>query len=229
MKHVLSGLIVLASLSVLAQTNKHLVIQFDGIKKEGARLTYEHPIMKDPYFDFDGLQIATSQVAFFRNNHGFFANLRNVTRSKESYALRIKEGRISQFEIIDINIYGADQLRIPQDMVQNSPLLASGEFFQYYTKNDGPITKAKFRNLRVDLGDRPETREYLNDYRTYRWLQRAVIALGVGITAGSLAVKPEDVRFTPITALGILTGASAFFFEFPKDDALRNAIDAYNK
>jgi len=221
--------ISLIQLSLNAQTINHLVVQFDGLKLSGSRLSYEHPILQEPYFDLDGQRIETKSIAFFRNNHGYFANLDRITKSKESYALRIKEGRISQYEIIDIEIYGGDQLRIPDDMLQNSPMLASGESFQYYTKNDGAIQKAKFKNFKVDLGDRPETSKYLNNFRKYRWLERAVIALGVGVTAGSLAVKAEDVRFTPLTALGIVAGGSAYFFEYPKNDALRNAVDAYNQ
>lgn len=229
MRNLLVLAIFLMQLSLYAQTGSHLVVQYDGLTISGSRLSYEHPILKDPYFDLDGQRMETDSIAFFRNNHGYFANLDRITKSKESYALRIREGRISQYEIIDIEIYGGDQLRIPEGMLQNSPMLASGESFQYYTKNDGAIQKAKFRNFKVDLGDRPESAKHLNNFRKYRWLQRAVIALGVGVTAGSLAVKAEDVKFTPLTALGIVAGGSAYFFEYPKNDALMNAVDAYNR
>ncbi len=229
MRNLAILVISLMQLSLNAQTGSHLVIQFDGLKLSGSRLSYEQHVLKDAYFDLDGQRIETKNIAFFKNNHGYFANLDSITKSKESYALRIKEGRISQYEIIDIEIYGGDQLRIPEDMVQNSPMLASGESFQYYTKNDGAIQKAKFKNLKVDLGDRSETSKYLNNFRKYRWFQRTIIALGLGVTAGSLAVKPDDVSFTPLTALGIVIGGSAYFFEYSKNDELRNAVDAYNQ
>jgi hypothetical protein len=213
-----------------AQNVVHKVVPFEGAEQTGVRLLYQKPIMQEPYFDLDGLRIETEKVGFFRNNHGYFANLCRIAPGKERYAMKIKSGIISQYEEIDILIYGGDALDLhTQPSVATNPLLATGESFQFYTKNNGAITKANFRNLKTDIGDNTESATWLRAYRRYRWMQRGTLVAGAGITAGSFLVKPGDVKFTPLSAFGLIVFAGSYLFEYAKKDALYFAVDAFNR
>ena len=230
MKSIALALVLFVSAAIQAQDAVHKVVPFEGAELTGIRLVYQKPILQEPYFDLDGLRIETANVGFFRNNHGYFANLSLVVPGKERYAMRIKTGIISQYEEIDILVYGGDALDLhTQPSVATNPLLATGEAFQFYTKNNGAITKASFRNLKVDIGDKNESANWLRAYKRYRWMQRGTLLAGIGITAGSFLVKPDDVQFTPLSAFGLMIMAGSYFFEYAKKDALYNAVDAYNK
>lgn len=231
MRAIFSLTLYFIALIAGAQDESHEIRLYDGTVLSGERLIYEHPILKQPYFSLDGKRYETSDVAYFRNNHGSFANLKNLSGSQERYALRVKSGTISLYEEIDIHLYGADRIDLREaDPGSTSPLLAKGEALEYYSKLDGPVQQARYKFLKLDLADNAGSLTHLRYFRRYRSYQGITLGAGLGLSAASLAMNDEGrAQFTPLTALGMLIAGSAYFFEYPKRDAIYNAIDAYNK
>lgn len=207
------------------------MVLYAGDSIPGKRLIYERPILKSPFFRLDSRNFETKEVAFFKNNHGIFANLFHLYPGKERYAMKIASGRVSVYEQIDISIYGNDELDVELPEGQStSPILASGGKLDYYRKGRAEILPAKHSFLKVDLQDNPNSLEHLKNYRTYRNLQWGT--LGLGITTAVLGLFLNDnnrAEFSPIAALGIGVAGASYFYEYPKRDELWFAVEEYNK
>ncbi|MFN9392191.1 MAG: hypothetical protein ACK505_07145 [Flavobacteriales bacterium] len=228
-------LTMLAGLSSKAQL-PHELRTYGGDVFTGKRLIYVSPILKPSQFELDERAFESAEVAFFRNNHGYFANLSRIYSDRaERYAIRIREGKINLFEEIEMEAYGQDALDIPE--TGDNEMLASGETFQYFSLQDGPVQKASYANLRKALEGNEESAREIRIYRNYRWLQIGLIAGGAGIIAWELVRQDNEVnsspdaavRFTPMIALGIVMGGSSYFLQGAKENAKWLAVDAYNK
>jgi len=220
-------LVVLLSLSVgllIAQPTpkKQILRLYNGQIKEGEKLTYEYPIMQPAFFNLDGKHFEAEGVAFFRNNHGFFANLSEFYG--ERAAMRIKNtGRIQLFEEIDITAYGSMDLN-----TSNPRRLASGEVWQFYAKDEGILKKGNYKNLKIDLQDNPNCQTYLKSYRRLTGLQIGLATVGAALVAQQFYnMRNTNASFTPQIGLGIIMAGSSLFFEGAKTDALWLAVDNY--
>lgn len=225
-------MVCFALIGLSQKTNSHSLKLYSGEALTGEKLLYLNPIMKTPVFDLDGKKYESPTVQFLENNHGFFANLNKIHGDKsERYALRIKSGKISIFEEVDMEFYGSEDLSIDKDSEkEKAELLASGEIFQYYTKLDGAIQKASYKNFKSDLGDNEKSKKELQTFQIYRILQVGLIATGAGlITYDIIRQSNDDVRFSPLMAVGIVIGGSSYLLESKKSDARFFAVEAYNK
>ncbi len=229
---ILSTLLFMLCISgaLIAQEKKHEITLFGDSLFQGKRLVYERPILQTPFFLLDDSRFETKRIEFFKNNHGRFANLTQLSGGKERYALKIKSGKIDLYEEIDMAIYGADVLDVEIDPgTSTSPLLATGEALEFYVKQGNPIQKAKYKNLSRDLFDNEESMKHLKLFKRYRGLQIGVLGLGLATTVGSLFLNQNNrAEFSPLTALGVVITGSAYLFEYPKRDELLNSVDAYN-
>ena len=230
MRFLLTLFTLLISIFCIGQKEHHVLL-LDGSKLSGERLIYERPILQSPFFSLDQQRIETSQVVFLKNNHGYFAHLDSVAGGKERYAMQIKNGRISVFEEVDIGIYGADELDVEvQDGKSTSPVLASGDALEFYTKDNGPINPAKYRYLIQDLEDNPNSLEHLKSFKTYRMLQWGTLGAGiVAAVAGLFINENGKAEFSPLVAIGIGAAGASYFYEYPKRDELWFAVEDYNK
>jgi hypothetical protein len=198
---------------------------------EGQSVQYSRPILKSPVFLVDEQSVLPRDVAFLKNDHGYFARVDGSFIAKEQYAMRIRKGPISMFEVVDIVVYGRKNIELPvqNEQLPQSNYLASGNNFQYYRKGDGTLRKAKYSNLKVDLADSPSSMKHLETHRKYQWLQRGLIALGSGLLSFDIIRQnPEQMKFSPIMAFGIVIGGSSAFCESPKKDNLWWAVESYN-
>jgi hypothetical protein len=227
MKNILVVLLSLSvGLSIAQPTPKKQILRlYNGQIKEGEKLTYEYPIMQPAFFNLDGKHYDAEGVAFFRSNHGFFANLAEFYGERsERYAMRIKNtGRIQLFEEIDITAYGGLELN-----TSNPRRLATGEVWQFYAKDEGILKKGNYKNLKIDLQDNPNCQNYLKSYRRLTGLQIGLATMGAALVAQQFySMRNTNASFTPQIGLGIIMAGSSLFFEGPKTDALWLAVDNY--
>ncbi len=213
---------------------EHSVVLYTGEITTGEKLLYESQPLKDAMFNLDGEMFESEKVGFFQNNHGYFANLSKFHGPRaERYALRIKKGKINLFEEIEIDVYGGDELMIEsndENDKKNDMSLATGQVYQYYTMESGPLKKATYGNLKLDLASNAESMKYLHSYRNYRFLQWAMIGVGAGLITKSIADDSgRSIRFGPVMAMGIVIGGSSYFLQNAKSDALWFAADEFNK
>ncbi len=233
MRTLLVSLAILSVLSGKGQlTNpQQKLVLYNGEIITGEKLTYEAPILKPAEFVIDGTSVETSSVEFFQNKHGYFANLgRQHNNRQERYALRIQKGRMNLFEEIEIEIYGGEDLLIEGNSNGKDPMLATGEAYHYYSKDDDAIKKATYRNLKVDLSDNPISMKHLKNYKKYQVLQWTLISIGTGFIAANIANQSATgVKFNPIMAIGLVVGGSSYFLQAPKHDSIWLAADEYNR
>jgi hypothetical protein len=216
------------ALAQLPVVPEHYVVAPTGEKRAGKRLIYDAPILRTPTFDLDGIAIETPSVAFFQNNHGYFANLATIYGEKaERYAIRIRSGKLNLFEEIDLTYYGGDELQVSEG---ENEMLAKGEEFQYISKGNGPILKANYTNLRNLVGDNALALKEVRMIRKMSYLQAALITIGAGaISYEIIRQKDAAVRFSPGMAAGIIIGGSSYFLNGAKANARWLTADAYNK
>ena len=225
----LTFLLTLLSISAYAQkSNPRSYIQLmSGESIEGKELIFVAPSQNEPVFQLDGISYPAKEVEFFKNKHGYFANLGRIEGfDKPSFAMRIDKGRTNLYQRIDVGVYAGAEL-MPGT---NGEGLSDGTSFQFYNVGDEPLRKVGYSNMKVDLADNLGATAHLKDYRKFRFLQLGLIGSGAGVLASSLAVQAgQPVQFNPMMLLGLLVSGSSLLLEAPKDDALWLAADEYNR
>jgi hypothetical protein len=236
MKAVLMIIAAVFSLSAFSQKTEgeQFVVLHTGEKITGQTLLYDSPILKQAVFRLDDRPFETPAVAFFQNNHGFFANLNKIYGNKaERYALRIRSGKVNVYEEIEMSVYGKENLAADGNSeadLKKHHMLASGETFQYYSVGNREVKRATVRNMKVDLADNVDAMHEIGMIRKYQVLQGLMIGAGAALIAYDIIKQSGGaVRFNPMMAVGIVVGGSAMFLESAKDNARWLAIDAYNK
>ena len=202
-----------------------------GAEGSGEVLQYKTPILQPTYFDLDGVAYPSEQVKFFQNRNGYIANLGGLFGYKsERYAMRIVKGKVDIYEEIDVVIYTSETLGLGDDGTSMDPLLATGNYYQYYSMDNDTIKKYSYRNLKLDLASNETAMGHLHRFRNLRWLQRAMVVSALGIiTADIASQEPETLRLSPVSAFGFILGGSSFFLDRGKRDSLMLAGDAYNE
>lgn len=214
----------------LIQPKPHTLELASGASLDGELLVYATPILSAPVFELGEESVPVSDVRFFRNNHGYFANLQYADRAKEGFAMRIKKGNVQLFERIDIDIYGKSELEVAslgEDKAQRK--MAQGQDFHYFSVDGKQVKEATYSNLRMGLESNAQSIEFLKGFRRYQWLQRGLIAAGSSLLIGSFVAQGPTPKFTPAMALGVVLGGSSFFCNAPKDDYRWMAVETYNR
>jgi len=216
---------VVFSQATIKSTAKHYVKLYNGEMHEGDKLLYDYPLLQAASFNLDGRKFYSDKVYFFRNSFGTFANLYEIYGERaERYAMRINNtGRIQLYEEIDITAYGGDTL-----LTDNPKRLATGEVWQFYTKDEGDLKKGVYKNLKKDLTESPASLRYLQTYKRLNTIQISLAVAGAAIIGQQLyARRNEDTVLSPQMVLGGIMCGATFFFEGAKADALWLAVDNY--
>lgn len=229
MRTILALLFLSISLSVMSQkTSPRPHIQLmSGETIEGKELIFLSPSNMEPMFHLDGVMYPSKDVEFFKNKHGYFANLGRIEGfDRPAFAMCIDKGRTNLYQRIDIEVYGGIELQPGE----NGEGLSDGTSFQFYNVGDEPLRKVGYSNMKVDLADNLGATAHLRDYRKFRMLQFGLIGGGAGVLASSIAVQAgQTIQFNPMMLLGVLLSGSSLLLESPKNDALWLAADEYNR
>lgn len=222
-------LFALIHFSVWAQKSNPLthVQLMSGETIEGNELIFLSPSNAEAVFQLDGVMYPSKDVEFFKNKHGYFANLGRIEGfGNPSFAMCIDRGRTNLYQRIDIEVYGAAELKPGE----NGAGLSDGTSFQFYNVGDEPLRKVGYSNMKVDLADNLGATAHLKDYRKFRMLQFGLMGGGAGVLASSVvAQNGQTIQFNPMMLLGILLSGSSLLLESPKDDSLWLAADEYNR
>lgn len=190
----------------------------------------------------DSQEYRPNMVKFFKNETGFYANTKYmISLNKIVFARRIRKGKISLYEVVKINY------NIPH---ANPGGLGMGygfntkEIMNYYNKGFGDLKKAKYKFLKDDLADSPESKVYLNKFKSTSRAVTILAAVGSGLMVGGLVMimnktkdydgtdkTPEPNLTSSYVTIGIGSGCllTGILINFSKPNILRKAVDAYNK
>jgi hypothetical protein len=237
MKKYLTLILIICATSLFVQAQKEspdLLVTNSGDLFEGSQLEYHTPILQPSFFKLDEKRFETTEVYQFQNRHGFFTSLAPVHgERRERYAFRTRTGKIDCYEEVELELYGGEDLGVdfPEKYVDSmDPMLAKGNYVQYYIKGDQKIKKTTYRNLVHDVADNPVSSGHMKRFRNMRWLQYGLIAGGAALISGGLATQnPEYMKMTPTVAFGIVLGGGSYLLERPKENAIWAAIETYNQ
>ena len=229
MRYLLFVSLLFIAIGCLSQktTSTAYIQLMSGETIEGRQLRFLAPSNTDAFFQLDGIAYPSNEVEFFKNKHGYFANLGRVEGfGKPAFAMCIDKGRTNLYQEVDIEVYGDDVLQPREGGLG----LADGTDFQFYNVGDEPLRKVGYNTMRVDLADNLGATAHLKDYRKFRVFQFSLIGTGAGVLASSIAVQAgQAIQFNPMMLLGLLLSGSSFLLEAPKNDALWLAADEYNR
>lgn len=211
-----------------AQNADCYVIKMEGDTLSGTSLLYSDRILKDPIFKLDDLSLELQEVRLVRNNHGVFANVSELNRGKNQFAIRVLNGRISVLERVDMRIYGAEELPRWFDASEERKFMASGRM-SYYLNEAGVARKPSYQNLKLDLASNHASTSHLKKMRAYQWLKRGMVGSGAGLLATSLWAMQGGFIMSPKLLIGALLTGGSFFLDNPINDEKWMAVEAYNE
>ena len=192
----------------------------------------------------DSRRVPSSQVKFFSNRDGFFANTRKLTiAGVNEFSERIAEGKINLYQrtSYDPLFYGHHH----EHGHSRQPDL---DVRMYYNKGFGDLKKVSYNNLKSDMADHPQSMDLLASYKKNRNTTKLMYtAAGLSIVAGAISyltsasrmmkTNPStgssyDPSFTlSFISLGLAVGFSAGGYVVSASGSrhLENAVDAYNR
>ena len=195
----------------------------------------------------DSKRFPSTQVKFFSNENGFFANTRKTNfQGAATFSERVITGRINLFQqtVYNEGIYSRRYSTIGQPPV---------DLKMYYNKGYGNLKKVSYRNLLDDMADRQESLELLGAYRkSLNTRNTLYVSAGVALLAGMITftidgtrssefvgegfnktlVEPKTIGLGISFALfgiGSGLGVAGFLVNNSGAHHLENAVDSYNR
>ena len=175
--------------------------------------------------------IAADDVKFYKKGTEFYANLFGVEYNDSSvFAKRTFEGNINIYQIFSYYNEPDPQTGMYHSSDQNYSVLAS---IRYYNKGLGDLKQLRYKNLKVDLIDNPESVLYLKKFRNLRRIQTILNIVGGFALASGIYARTKDHVKTAESQRSIAIGVSCLAvsvpFMFNKSKSMKKAIDVYNK
>ncbi len=178
---------------------------FDRQKIYGQLIYLKHPWFGKSHFWVDSTRYAISQVKFYRNHIGYFANVKPLMLFKpDVFAERIIEGKI--------NMYLRWEYR---------------QKLYYYQIGTGALKKAKRRLLKIDLVDHPESMRCIRQMRTLDYVQAGLIVGGIGLIAHSVIYSTAMTG--PLIVAGAIIANANLIPHSMKARKREEAIKVYNE
>jgi len=189
----------------------------------------------------DSRRVPLTQVKFFNNEDGFFANLRNTTLlGTNSFSERIIKGKINLYQEVDYNPvpFELDHYRFRD----RAPRAISTRMF--YNKGYSALKKVSYAHLKMDMADQPKSLDFLEGYRKSKQVGTVFyVAAGAAIVAGlvNFAIagnnQNSSIGSFERSYLGslLLIGAGAglslggYLKHAEANREMEKAIDAYNR
>ncbi|MDO3693735.1 hypothetical protein QVZ41_02595 [Wenyingzhuangia sp. chi5] len=229
--------------------NKNYIYFYKGDKKEVKGIVrVKSPFLGKQKVEADGVEYNISTVQFYKSGEDFYGNIYNAT-NRNSFARRILKGKVNYYES-ESAVYNAPA------MGPNGQFMGGGGYStrvdRYYNKGFGPMKKANYENLVVDLVDNQESLLLLQSYKKVRnreiftYVFAAAATLGGLLTAfeGTGEMKSgynfdtnryetyEEKKIKPVNLtiglLGLTTGIINYFTSKKKYRYLEDSIQVYN-
>ena len=221
--------LVVGCLSVNAQLQDDLsyVVLNNGDRIEGT-IKYERPIMKAPQIKVNEFTVAPNEVGLLRNSHGIFANVSQLNKGMESFALRVKVGPISVFENVDMDIYGKETLPTNLTDREERSMLAQGRM-DYLMDEEGNMFDAKtYQGLKDAFAFNEAALKHVRRAQRYRWMRGILAGAGGLLTGVGVVQAGYGAGVTPALVMGVVGFGTNFLFIPAIEDARWQALDAYN-
>jgi hypothetical protein len=233
--------------------HKNFVYLFSGKKIESINnFEYREPFIGSNYFIVDNDKYPSSEVAFYHDYIGYYANIKKLTAFEQNnFAERVIAGRI--------NVYEYTRYNAPMMMgggYSGGGMMAGGyggagmmvgggtQTSSYYNRDFRELKKISYGNLILDLNDNPKCVSLLNEYHKASnnkilWAVTGSAFLIAGLVVASNQVKAvnggetdkQQNYFITYSLFGgfIASYTVAIVFHYKKGDKLILAIKKYNE
>jgi len=204
----------------------------------GKKIVYKTPFLATNYFLVDTIKHKPTDVKFYKNSKGFFANVSyQVGLGPTGFAERVSKGKLNLYKK-EVSMYNPGHMG-PHGMMMGGGF--SQNTIQYYNRGFEELKKAKYKYLVKDLADNANSMKLLGKYKKNRNIATGLYIAGaaVGITGlvgfikktSNTAGKPEQDTSVNTTLMisGVGTMLVGSIFSFSLNKKVEDAIDAYNE
>lgn len=230
---------ILFSRAAISQNSKEFIYLFSEKKIESNNIKIVEKTFSNNYFVVDAKEFKSEEVAFYKNEKGFFANIKNLSLfGGSAYAQREVTGKINLFS----KEFTTNSMIMGPNGMMMGGFGTNTSVSYYYNKGEfGVLKKTNFNNLKIDLNDNPNSIIHLNKYKSIS--QRGTILYVVGgiIATVGLATfinKTANVPSDEVTGLGGSYAALGvgfgtilvnYFTTKDKQKYIEKAIEVYNE
>lgn len=240
-KYFFIAMAMLCHAAMAQDANPPTIYFIEGKTLSASKIRLRLDAFNDYYLLADGNRIPASDVRFFQNDRGFFANTQALQLFRQSqFAERIEQGNINLYREVPKNYdtYGyRNHYREHGETPYGLDL--------YYNKGLEKVKQLTYNNLLADLKDNQQSLDFLAAYRKKRRNANVFIGLaGAALVASTVTFfnqgKTEPLRFgssnnfkIPYLSYGLMgagaaLGVAGMVNYFKSRSELTNAIDAYN-
>ena len=238
-KTPLIAIIILMNNILFAQEKKDFTYLFSGEKIYSNNVKYVTKKLSKSYFLVSDRAIANSDVKFYKNSEGFFANTMNLDFiERVGFAKRVVRGNINLFKEESVS---NTMMMGPNGMMGS---MGPNHFVDYYYNINefDDLKKANYKNLKIDLISNQNSMFHLQKFKSVN--QRKTILYIVGgiiMTAGvaTLINKTSNIpqgEETPnvtgsavIIGIGFGTLVTNYLTTRNRHKHIKNAIEQFNK
>jgi hypothetical protein len=191
---------------------------------------------KNSYFHAGDKKYKDDEVSLYRNADGSFANTKHMAiRKKKARTNFYKAESLGKVNIysytvnaeIDLNSINSDH---PPQMAKVS------KNFIFYNKGMESLKKAKYRNLKKDIGDNPNCTKTLRQYRIIKASPLVLWPMSLGSAAVAFAVainEPFESRFLNRYAPWVVPFALNYMATYAdrvlSQEKAKKALEIYNQ
>lgn len=222
--------------------NKHFIYTNTGEIIFGKNVDYEKPFLGSPFIQIDTKKFQLDKVEFYKNETGFYANTANISFSGSSaFSQRIRKGKINLYEKETTN-YSPGHFNSATGMYSGG--FSTKKIKYYYNIGFGELKKANYKNLCIDLANKPESVIYLNKYKLANKTQIALTVIGGALIVGGFATlnnktsnsdmansqadEPNISGNLATICIGAGCVCASYIIYLSKPKHLKRAIDLYN-
>ncbi len=218
MKLNLTVIIFLLTL-VIAKSQDSFVELTNG-KMIYGKVIYKEPVFKSPYLLVDSTSYSLDLVSAYQIDNNYFKKFLLPGFIRPTFFLRTAKGKIESYS--KSSTYTT---------FQGGHMSTMSNRWDYYSIDNGPLKKVRYRFLKKDLAQSPEAMKIMKKVKELRTLSGVLYLGGSALIIGGVS-SLSGSKGSGIPP-GIIIGAISFtanqFLLFAKRDKLIDAINAYNE
>lgn len=169
----------------------------NGSLIQSPHIKYYEPILGSPFFEVDRAKYPESIVNFVRIDDGYYANLRFLSDNNVTlWGKCFSSGKLDFFEHVTISTNGT----------------TGGIARKFYYCNDfGKLKIANYKNLKTDLADNPNSRMYLDEYKSLCAIELSVYLVSGGMIIGGILKNISEQETDEMAGIPILIAGGVIF------------------
>ncbi len=235
-KHILFIILILNNINLIfgqISDDSYYVYLFSDSVIYGKNIKYVTPVFKKAYFMVDSAIIYSGFVKFYKDESGFYANIKLLNFWKTDYfAKRVEKGNINLYRKTTID-YVPGTYNYTTGTY--TPGITKYHIKEAYNRGFGDIKKASYKNLIVDLSDNPQSILYLKKYRRTKTAGILLKITGAAAFMGGIisAIAKDNIESRTANYIVAGVGVICLIGTGPIHNLQRkhflNAIDVYNE